>query len=130
QLIRHAILRELNRDGQVYFVHNRVYDIREVADRLRRIVPEARIAIAHGQMPEHELEQAMVQFLRREADILVATTIIESGLDIPNVNTIFIDQADSYGLADLHQLRGRVGRYKPRAYAYLLLDSERGVTPS
>jgi transcription-repair coupling factor (superfamily II helicase) len=130
QLIRHAILRELNRDGQVFFVHNRVYNIREVADRLQRIVPEARIAIAHGQMAEHELEQAMLGFVRRESDILVATTIIESGLDIPNVNTIFIDQADNYGLADLHQLRGRVGRYKHRAYAYLLLDGETGVTPT
>jgi transcription-repair coupling factor (superfamily II helicase) len=130
QLIRHAILRELNRDGQVYFVHNRVYNIREVADRLQGIVPEARIAVAHGQMPEHELEQAMLGFVRRESDILVATTIIESGLDIPNVNTIFINQADNYGLADLHQLRGRVGRYKHRAYAYLLLDGERGVTPT
>jgi transcription-repair coupling factor (superfamily II helicase) len=130
ELIRHAILRELNRDGQVYFVHNRVYNIQEVADRLRKIVPEARIAVAHGQMAEHELEQAMLRFVRRESDILVATTIIESGLDIPNVNTIFIDQADMYGLADLHQLRGRVGRYRHRAYAYLLLDSERGVTPA
>jgi transcription-repair coupling factor (superfamily II helicase) len=130
ELIRHAILRELNRDGQVYFVHNRVYNIHEVADRIRSIVPEARVAIAHGQMPEHELEQAMLQFVRREADILVATTIIESGLDIPNANTIFIDQADLYGLADLHQLRGRVGRYKHRAYAYLLLDSERSITPT
>src|SRR5262249_40492155 len=126
QLIRHAILRELNRDGQVFFVHNRVYNIREVADRLQRIVPEARSAVAHGQMAEHELEQAMLGFVRRESDILVATTIIESGLDIPNVNTIFIDQADNYGLADLHQLRGRVGRYKHRAYAYLLLDGETG----
>src|SRR5260370_30953674 len=81
-------------------------------------------------MPEHELEQAMVKFVRREADILVATTIIESGLDIPNANTMFINQADNYGLADLHQLRGRVGRYKHRAYAYLLLDSERGITPN
>ncbi len=130
ELIRHAVLRELNRDGQVYFVHNRVYNIKEVADRLGAIVPEARIAVAHGQMAEHELEQAMLCFVRRESDILVATTIIESGLDIPNVNTIFIDQADIYGLADLHQLRGRVGRYKHRAYAYLLLDSERGVTPA
>jgi transcription-repair coupling factor (superfamily II helicase) len=130
ELIRHAILRELNRDGQVYFVHNRVYNIREMADRLQQIVPEARIAVGHGQMPEHELEQAMVRFLRREADILVSTTIIESGLDIPNVNTIFINQADIYGLADLHQLRGRVGRYKHRAYAYLLLDSDRSVTPA
>jgi transcription-repair coupling factor (superfamily II helicase) len=129
-LIRHAILRELNRDGQVYFVHNRVYNIAAIADQLRSIVPEARIAIGHGQMPEHELEQAMLQFVRRETDILVATTIIESGLDIPNVNTIFINQADNYGLADLHQLRGRVGRYKHRAYAYLLLDSERSVTPT
>jgi transcription-repair coupling factor (superfamily II helicase) len=130
ELIRHAILRELNRDGQVYFVHNRVYNIQEVADRLQAIVPEARIAIAHGQMAEHELEQAMLHFVRREADILVATTIIESGLDIPNANTIFINQADIYGLADLHQLRGRVGRYKHRAYAYLLLDADRGITPT
>src|SRR5206468_1806738 len=130
EVIRHAILRELNREGQVYFVHNRVYNIQEIADQLKRIMPEARISVAHGQMPEHELEQAMVQFVRRETDILVATTIIESGLDIPNVNTIFINQADNYGLADLHQLRGRVGRYKHRAYAYLLLDGERGVTPT
>src|SRR5262249_52571328 len=86
--------------------------------------------IAHGQMPEHELEDAMVRFVRRESDVLVATTIIESGLDIPNANTIFINQADNYGLADLHQLRGRVGRYKHRAYAYLLLDSDRSVTPN
>src|SRR6516165_6570766 len=130
QLIRHAILREFNRDGQVYFVHNRVYNIREIASRLQSIVPEARIAIAHGQMAEHELEAAMIGFVRRESDILVATTIIESGLDIPNVNTIFINQADNYGLADLHQLRGRVGRYKHRAYAYLVLDSERQLTPT
>jgi transcription-repair coupling factor (superfamily II helicase) len=128
-LIRHAILRELNREGQVYFVHNRVYNIKDIADKLQQIVPEARIVIGHGQMAEHELEQAMVRFVRRDCDILVATTIIESGLDIPNANTIFINQADQYGLADLHQLRGRVGRYKNRAYAYLLLDSERGVTP-
>jgi transcription-repair coupling factor (superfamily II helicase) len=128
QLIRHAILRELNRDGQVFFVHNRVHNIREVAKQLQSIVPEASIVIGHGQMPEHELEQAMLRFVRRESDILVATTIIESGLDIPNANTIFINQADNYGLADLHQLRGRVGRYKHRAYAYLLLDSDRSVT--
>jgi len=130
QLIRHAILRELNRDGQVFFVHNRVHNIREIADKIQNIVPEARIAIAHGQMAEHELEQAMLAFVRRETDILMATTIIESGLDIPNVNTIFINQADNYGLADLHQLRGRVGRFKHRAYAYLLLDAETGVTPT
>jgi transcription-repair coupling factor (superfamily II helicase) len=128
KLIRAAILRELGRDGQVYFVHNRVYDIEAVAQHVARIVPEAKIVIGHGQMAEGELEKAMLQFVRREAHILVATTIIESGLDIPNANTIFIDQADHYGLADLHQLRGRVGRMKNRAYAYLLLDSERGVS--
>jgi transcription-repair coupling factor (superfamily II helicase) len=129
-LIRHAILRELNRDGQIYFVHNRVYNIHEITEKLKSYAPEARFVVAHGQMPEHELEQAMVKFVCRGADVLVATTIIESGLDIPNANTIFINQADNYGLADLHQLRGRVGRYKHRAYAYLLLDSERSVTPT
>src|SRR5262249_8752687 len=128
QLIRHAILRELNREGQIYFVHNRVHNIQEVADKVANIVPEARIAVGHGQMSEHELERAMLRFVRREADILVATTIIESGLDIPNANTIFINEADHYGLADLHQLRGRVGRYKHRAYAYLLLVGESRVT--
>jgi transcription-repair coupling factor (superfamily II helicase) len=128
KLIRAAILRELSRDGQVYFVHNRVFDIEVIARRVQTIVPEAKIVIGHGQMNEHELEKAMLAFVRKEANILVATTIIESGLDIPNANTIFIDQADIYGLADLHQLRGRVGRMKNRAYAYLLLDSERGVT--
>ncbi len=130
QLIRHAILRELNREGQVYFVHNRVHNIHEVAERVRGIVPEVKVVVAHGQMAEGELEEAMLRFVRREADVLVATTIIESGLDIPNANTIFINEADNYGLADLHQLRGRVGRYKHRAYAYLLLDSGRAVTPN
>src|SRR5208283_5462933 len=97
--------------------------------QVQDIVPEARIVIGHGQMHEHELEQSMVKFVHREADILVATTIIESGLDIPNVNTIFINQADNYGLADLHQLRGRVGRYKHRAYAYMILD-DHAITPT
>jgi transcription-repair coupling factor (superfamily II helicase) len=130
QLIRHAVLRELNREGQVYFVHNRVHDIGAVAEKVRSIVPEAKIVIGHGQMSEQELEKAMLRFVRREADILVATTIIESGLDIPNANTIFINQADNYGLADLHQLRGRVGRYRHRAYAYLLLDGDKMVAPN
>lgn len=130
QLMRHAILRELNREGQVFFVHNRVYNIQTIANQIQAMVPEARVVIGHGQMHEHELEDAMLRFVRREADILVATTIIESGLDIPNANTIFINQADNYGLADLHQLRGRVGRYKHRAYAYLVLDSDRSVTPT
>lgn len=127
-LIRHAVIRELNRGGQVYFVHNRVYNIEAVRDRLQRIVPEARIIVGHGQMSDHELERAMLAFVRRQADILVATTIIESGLDIPSANTMFINQAQHYGLADLHQLRGRVGRYKYRAYCYLLLDESKPVT--
>jgi transcription-repair coupling factor (superfamily II helicase) len=130
ELIKRAILRELNRDGQVYFVHNRVYDIQSVADRVQSLVPEARVVIGHGQMPGEALERTMLAFVHHQADILVATTIIESGLDIPNVNTIFINEADKYGLADLHQLRGRVGRYKHRAYAYLLLESDRPVTPN
>lgn len=129
-LIRHAILRELSREGQVYFVHNRVQNIHEIANQVREIVPEARVVVGHGQMAGHELEEAMVKFVRREADILVATTIIESGLDIPNANTMFINLADTYGLADLHQLRGRVGRHKHRAYAYLLLDSDKMITPN
>src|SRR6202008_2098141 len=101
-----------------------------VAHKLRQIVPEAKLAIIHGQMSERELEKGMLKFVRREVDILLATTIIESGLDIPNANTMFINQADIYGLADLHQLRGRVGRYKHRAYAYLLLDADRDITPN
>lgn len=127
-LIRQAIVRELNRAGQVYFVHNRVYNIQSIADRIQSIVPEARIGIVHGQMNEHELEDQMVAFVNGQTDVLVATTIIESGLDIPNANTIFIHQADKYGLADLHQLRGRVGRYKHRAYCYLLLEEGKSLT--
>ena len=128
--VKRAIQRELNRGGQVYFVHNRIHDIEAVKNKLQAIVPEARIVIGHGQMGAEPLERTMLAFLKHEADILLATTIIESGLDIPNVNTIFIDEADKYGLADLHQLRGRVGRYKHRAYAYLLLESDRPVTPN
>ena len=129
ELIRHAVLRELSREGQVFFVHNRVHDIEVVARRLKEIVPEASLAIGHGQMNEHELEDVMRGFVTHRFDILLATTIIESGLDIPNANTIFVDQADQYGLADLHQLRGRVGRYKHRAYCYLLLDPAKVLTP-
>ncbi|MEZ6066667.1 MAG: transcription-repair coupling factor [Planctomycetaceae bacterium] len=128
ELIRHAVAREMNRGGQVYFVHNRVYDIEEIKERLQQIVPEARIVIGHGQMSTSELERAMLKFVRQQADILVATTIIESGLDIPTANTMFIDQAQHYGLADLHQLRGRVGRYKHRAYCYLLIDDKKPVS--
>src|SRR6202012_5512757 len=112
----------------VFFVHNRVHDIEKVAMRLQQIVPEASICIGHGQMAEGELEKVMLDFIERKYDVLLATTIIESGLDIPNANTIFIDDADQYGLADLHQLRGRVGRYKHRAYCYLLLDPNKSLT--
>jgi transcription-repair coupling factor (superfamily II helicase) len=130
ETIKRAIRRELNRDGQVYFVHNKVFDIESIADKIRSIVPEARVGIVHGQMAGDAIDKAMVSFLHKDFDVLLATTIIESGLDIPNVNTIFINDADKYGLADLHQLRGRVGRYKHRAYAYLLLESDRPVTPA
>jgi transcription-repair coupling factor (superfamily II helicase) len=126
--IRHAIIRELNRGGQCYFVHNRVYNIRSIADRLQSIIPEATIGIVHGQMADDDIEESMLDFVRGKTDVLVATTIIESGLDIPNANTIFIHQADRYGLADLHQLRGRVGRYKHRAYCYLVLEEGRSIT--
>jgi transcription-repair coupling factor (superfamily II helicase) len=129
ELLRHAIMRELNRGGQIYFVHNRINDIHGVAARLAGIVPEARIDVGHGQMAEHQLEDVMLRFVRGETDILLSTTIVESGLDIPNANTMFIDDADRYGLADLHQLRGRVGRYKHRAYCYLLVDENRHLSP-
>lgn len=121
-VIREAILRELNRGGQVFFVHNFVYDLAEMAETVRSIVPEARVAYAHGQMDDGQLEEVMHRFVRREADVLVTTTIIESGIDMPSVNTIFINRADRFGLADLHQLRGRVGRSNHRAYCYLLLS--------
>ncbi len=118
RLVRQAILRELDRGGQVFFVHNRVRTIEGVARRLERLVPDARIAIAHGQMPERELEQVMERFTAGEIDVLVSTSIIESGLDIPNANTLIVDRADTFGLAQLYQLRGRVGRGATRAYAY------------
>lgn len=127
--VRKIILRELNRGGQIYFVHNRIQDIDVLADRLRRIVPEARIKVGHGQMHEHELEQVMIEFIDHQFDLLLSTTIIESGLDIPNANTILIDEADRYGLSELHQLRGRVGRYKHQAYCYLLVDRHKHLTP-
>ncbi|MBC8114568.1 MAG: transcription-repair coupling factor, partial [Candidatus Saccharimonas sp.] len=129
ELIRSSIVRELNRNGQTFFVHNRVYNIQMVADKIRSLVPEATVDIVHGQMGEDDMEAAMLGFVEGRTDVLVATTIIESGLDIPNANTIFIHQADKYGLADLHQLRGRVGRYKHRAYCYLVLEEGRSLTP-
>ncbi|NUQ63115.1 MAG: transcription-repair coupling factor [Pirellulales bacterium] len=129
-IIRNAVLRELNRNGQIFFVHNRVADIELLARRLRQIVPEATLEIGHAQMSEHQLEKVMLDFVDHRFDILLSTTIVESGLDIPNANTIFIDEADRYGLADLHQLRGRVGRYKHRAYCYLLIDPNKHVAPN
>ncbi len=129
QRVKLAILRELQREGQVYFVHNRVHSIMEMAEEIQKLVPDARLLIGHGQMGEGELEDVMMKFIRHEADVLVCTTIIESGLDIPNANTIIIDNADRFGLSELHQLRGRVGRWKHRAYCYLLLPPDRPVTP-
>ncbi len=125
--ITQAIARELGREGQIFVVHNRVHNIRSVADDIRKLVPEARIVVGHGQMQPHELEEVMLTFMRRQADILVSTTIIESGIDIPTANTMIILDADRFGLADLHQLRGRVGRYKHRAYCYLMLPVDRPV---
>lgn len=120
-LIREAILREMQRGGQIFFVYNRVNSIDAAAAMVKKVVPEARVAVAHGQMNEHSLERIMLQFLDRRFDVLVSTTIIENGLDIPNVNTIIIHRADRYGLSELYQLRGRVGRTNQRAFAYLLL---------
>ncbi|MBI3330200.1 MAG: transcription-repair coupling factor [Nitrospinae bacterium] len=124
-VIQEAIERELARGGQVFFVHNRVESIGAMYRYLRRIVPRARIAVGHGQLPERELERVMVRFLQREVDVLLCTTIIESGLDIPSVNTIIVNRADRFGLAQLYQLRGRVGRDQIQAYAYLLIPGEK-----
>ncbi len=124
RIIRDAIVRELKRGGQVYLLHNRVRTIDKLAARIVELVPHARVAVGHGQMGEHELEPIMRSFVAGDIDVLVSTTIIESGLDIPNANTILIDRADRFGLADLYQLRGRVGRSHHKAYAYLLLPRE------
>jgi transcription-repair coupling factor (superfamily II helicase) len=121
RLIRDAIQRELNRGGQIFFLHNRVTTIETMRAKLQTLVPQARIVVGHGQMHADDLEEVMTQFVNGGADILLSTTIIESGLDIPNANTIIIDRADRFGLSELYQLRGRVGRYKHQAYAYLLL---------
>ena len=130
ELIRSAILRELSRGGQVFFVHNRVNDIHLIQQKLETLVPEASFRFGHGQMNERELEEVMTDFIAGEFDVLIATTIIESGLDIPNANTIFINDADRYGLSDLHQLRGRVGRYKHKAFCYLLIEPHKHLNPT
>ena len=123
-----AVRRELLRDGQVFFIHNRVQSIEKAAARLRELVPEARVATAHGQMGEHQLEQVMLDFWEKRFDVLVCTTIVESGLDVSNANTMIIERADTLGLSQLHQLRGRVGRSRERAYAYFLYPAEKPLT--
>lgn len=128
KFITAAIHRELIRDGQVFFVHNRVESINRVASKLAELVPEARIAVAHGQMNENTLEQIIVDFWEHKYDILVSTTIIESGLDIPNANTLIVDRADTFGLSQLHQLRGRVGRSRERGYAYFLYSADKPLS--
>ncbi len=127
ETIRKAVQNEIKRGGQIYFVHNRIQSIFGVADEVRRIVPEARIKVAHGQMPEHELEKAMLAFFNHEIDILISTAIIESGMDIPKANTMFIDSAHLFGLSQLYQLRGRVGRSKLRAYCYLMMPANKKI---
>jgi transcription-repair coupling factor (superfamily II helicase) len=128
-LVREAIVRELDRGGQVYYVHNRVQSIYYVANKLRQLVPEAEIGVGHGQMDERQLEKVMLDFFTGKDDVLVSTTIIESGLDVPNANTLIIEDAANYGLAQLYQLRGRVGRSAQRAYAYLFYKPDRRLTP-
>ncbi len=128
KIVRSAIEVELERGGQVFFVHNRVESIYEIAARIQELVPAARVAVAHGQMGENDLEKVMLAFMRHEFDVLVATTIIENGLDIPLANTILINRAERHGLSELYQLRGRVGRSNRRAYAYLLIPPENELT--
>jgi len=124
-VIQTALLRELNRDGQAYFIHNRVETIHEVESRLRQLLPKARIVVGHGQMDAEELDSVFHTFKKGAADILVATSIVENGIDIPNANTLIVDDADRFGIADLYQLRGRVGRWNRRAYAYFLISKRR-----
>ena len=126
--IREAVLRELKRGGQVYFLHNEVETIEHRRDKLAELLPEARIAIAHGQMPERELERVMRDFVAQRHNVLLCSTIIETGIDVPSANTIVISRADKFGLAQLHQLRGRVGRSHHQAYAYLLVPDVEGLT--
>ena len=129
KLVQQAIKREMSREGQVFFLHNRVQSIATFANSVKKLVPDARVIYAHGQMAKRELEKKITDFIDYKADILVSTTIIESGIDIPRANTIIIDEADRFGLAELHQLRGRVGRYRHKAYAYMLLPRSRKLNP-
>ena len=126
--IKEAVLRELGRGGQVFFVHNRIKTINRLARQLSELIPEAQIAVAHGRMDEGELESIMMDFNSGRINVLVCTTIIEAGLDIPNANTLIVDRADRFGLSQLYQLRGRVGRSEVRAYCYLLLPSNQRIS--
>jgi transcription-repair coupling factor (superfamily II helicase) len=128
-ILREALLRELQRGGQVFFLHNEVKSIERIAREVQDLAPQARLAVAHGQLPERDLEKVMLDFYRQRFNILVCTTIIESGIDVPTANTIVINRADKFGLAQLHQLRGRVGRSHHRAYAYLVVPERRSMTP-
>lgn len=128
KIIRESILKELDRGGQVYFIHNKIKSIHSVKEMIEKLVPEARIGIGHGKLPEHQLEEVMSCFINKEIDVLLCTTIVESGLDIPSANTIIINRADQFGLAQLYQLRGRVGRYKHQAYAYLLIPGTLAIS--
>ena len=128
--IREAILRETDRGGQVFFVHNRIQDIEQVLRRLQELVPEASFGVAHGRIPPESLEHVMDSFSAQEFDVLICTTIIQAGLDMPNVNTLIVDDADRLGLTQLYQLRGRVGRSSIRAYAYFLFRRDRVLTPT
>jgi transcription-repair coupling factor (superfamily II helicase) len=123
-LIKNAIMKEKRRGGQVFFVHNRIEDIQNIAKHVSGLVPGVRLAVAHGRMHEKSLEETMMKFIKGEIDCLVSTTIVESGIDIPNANTLIINRADMFGLADLYQLRGRVGRFTRSAYAYLLIPKQ------
>ncbi|MCM8813000.1 MAG: transcription-repair coupling factor [Candidatus Omnitrophica bacterium] len=129
ELVRAAITNELERGGQTYLIHNRVQDIHRFSDRIQQIIPSARIAVGHGQMPEHELEQVMIDFIEHRVDVLVSTTIVESGLDIPNANTLIVNHAENFGLADLYQLRGRIGRFDRQAFAYFLTPKHATFNP-
>ena len=129
ELVKRAIMREHERDGQAFFLHNRVESIEQTAERLRALCPGVRFAVAHGQMSEGELETVMMDYLRGEQDVLVCTSIIESGIDIPQANTLIVEHSDAFGLSQLYQIRGRVGRSRERAYAYLMYDSAAALTP-
>jgi transcription-repair coupling factor (superfamily II helicase) len=128
ETVRTAVLHELERKGQTFFVHNRVQGIEHVAKKFQELVPEARVAVGHGQMPARELESVMKRFVHGDIDVLVCTTIVESGIDIPNANTLLVNRADLFGLSELYQLRGRVGRFNRNAHAYLFIPKNMDLT--